>query len=80
MPVPTMEAFLDHGTVARTVDADYDAAHKVAKDLAALGISLDGITRQLENDGIDLFAASYDELLSGVDAKRAQLAQVSGDD
>ncbi len=79
MPVATMEAFLDHGAVSRTVDADYAAAHKVARDLASLGISLDGITRQLEVDGIDLFAKSYDDLLSGVDAKRAQVAQVAGD-
>jgi transaldolase len=79
MPVATMEAFLDHGAVSRTVDADYAAAHKVARDLASLGISLDGITRQLEVDGIDLFAKSYDDLLSGVEAKRAQVAQVAGD-
>src|SRR5680860_194352 len=80
MPVATMEAFLDHGTVERTVDADYAAAHQVAKDLAALDISLDEITRQLENDGIDAFVKSYDDLLAGVDAKQAQLAQVAGDD
>jgi len=80
MPVATMEAFLDHGTVVRTVDADYAAAHQVAKDLAALDISLDEITRQLENDGIDAFVTSYDGLLAGVDAKQAQLAQVAGDD
>jgi 6-phosphogluconate dehydrogenase len=79
MPVATIEAFLDHGTVARTVDTDYAAAHQVATDLKSIGISLDEITAQLENDGIDLFVKSYDDLLAGVDAKRAQLAHVAGD-
>ncbi|MGI8404889.1 MAG: transaldolase [Thermomicrobiales bacterium] len=74
MPVATMDAFLDHGTVKRTVDADYDAAHGVMDDLAAAGISIDAITRQLEDEGIDTFVKSYDDLLEGVEAKRGALA------
>jgi transaldolase/transaldolase/glucose-6-phosphate isomerase len=74
MPVATIEAFLDHGTVARTVDADYAAAHQVIDDLAALGVSLDDITSQLETDGIDAFIKAYDDLLAGVAEKRSALA------
>lgn len=74
MPVATMDAFLDHGTVRRTVDADYNAAHGVMDDLAAAGISIDAITRQLEDEGIDTFVKSYDDLLEGVEAKRGALA------
>jgi transaldolase len=79
MPVATIKAFLDHGTVARTVDADYAAAHKVAQDLGLTGVSLEEITTQLEVDGINTFMKSYDELLAGVEAKREELAHVSGD-
>src|SRR5665811_1343677 len=79
MPVKTMEAFLDHGVVKRTVDADYAGAHKVADDLASVGISIDEITSQLESDGIDAFIASYDDLLAGVDEKRSALAGATGD-
>ncbi len=79
MPIATIEAFLDHGKVARTVDASYGEAQAVADGLAKLGISLDELTRQLEKEGIDSFVASYDDLLEGVGAKRAQLANaVSG--
>lgn len=74
MPVATMDAFLDHGTVKRTVDADYDAAHGVMDDLTAAGISIDALTRQLEDEGIDAFVKSYDDLLEGVEAKRGALA------
>jgi transaldolase len=79
MPVATIEAFLDHGTVKRTVDADLAAAHKVAEELEKAGIALDEITAQLETDGIDIFIKSYDDLLAGVEAKRSQLAGVAGD-
>jgi transaldolase len=79
MPVATIEAFLDHGTVKRTVDADLAAAHKVADELEKVGIALDEITAQLETDGIDIFIKSYDDLLAGVEAKRSQLAGVAGD-
>lgn len=79
MPVNTIEAFLDHGTVSRTVDQNYDAAADILTRLEAAGISLDEITTQLENDGIDSFAASYDELLGGVEEKRSALAGATGD-
>jgi len=79
MPVATMEAFLDHGTVARTVDATYDDAHAAIDGLAIVGVSLDEITAQLETEGIDAFIKSYDDLLAGVEAKRSHLAHVGGD-
>ncbi|MBA2276530.1 MAG: transaldolase [Chloroflexia bacterium] len=75
MPVPTMDAFLDHGTVARTVDRDYAEAHGVMDELAAAGISIDEVTAQLEEEGIATFAKSFDELLAGVAEKRSALAE-----
>lgn len=74
MPPKTIEAFLDHGTVERTVDKDYDEAERVLARLEEAGISLDAITAKLEDDGIDAFIASYDELLAGVEEKKAALA------
>lgn len=73
-PVATIEAFLDHGKVARTVDADYAGAHAVLDDLAKVGLSIDQITSQLEDEGIATFITSYDGLLSDVEAKRSALA------
>ncbi|MBA2247720.1 MAG: transaldolase [Chloroflexia bacterium] len=75
MPVATMEAFLDHGKVARTVDAAFGEAQAVADGLAKAGISLHELTRQLEEEGINTFVASYDDLLEGVEGKRAEVAE-----
>ena len=73
-PIATIEAFLDHGTIARTVDADLAGAHAVLDDLAKVGLSIDQITSQLEDEGIAAFIVAYDGLLADVDAKRAALA------
>ncbi len=79
MPRPTMAAFLDHGTVMRTVDTDLSGAYKTMEDLAAAGIDIDAVTAQLEDEGIASFSKSYDSLLAGVASKRSQLAGAPAD-
>jgi transaldolase len=79
MPRPTIAAFLDHGTVERTIDKDISCAYKTMEDLAAAGIDIDAVTAQLEEEGIASFAKSYDSLLAGVASKRSQLAGAPAD-
>ena len=79
MPRPTIAAFLDHGTVERTVDKDPSGAYKTMEDLAAAGIDIDAVTAQLEDEGIASFSKSYDSLLAGVASKRSQLAAAPAD-
>ncbi len=79
MPRPTIAAFLDHGTVERTIDQDLDDAHQTMKDLAAVGIDMDAVTRQLEEEGIASFVKSFESLLAGVGSKRSQLAGAAAD-
>jgi transaldolase len=76
MPGKTMEAFLDHGSTARAVDKDVDGARQLMADLAAAGISIDAVTQQLEDEGIESFIKSFESLLAGVEAKREQLAGI----
>lgn len=75
MPRATIKAFLDHGVVKRTVDQHLDQAHKRMEELAAVGIDIDQVTSQLEDEGIDKFIKSYDELLAGVEQKRSKMEQ-----
>lgn len=76
MPGKTIDAFLDHGAVARTVDAGLDKARAAMDRLADAGISIDAVTAQLEEEGIASFVKSYESLLAGVESKRAALAGV----
>jgi transaldolase len=69
LPDNTLEAFEDHGTLARTIDHGVDDARAVMADLAAIGIDIDDVTRQLEDEGVAAFEKSFDELLSALAVK-----------
>lgn len=66
MPLPTIEAFLDHGEVARTIDLGLDAAQADLRHIEELGISLSYVTDELINEGVATFDESFDELLTTI--------------
>jgi transaldolase len=69
MPDPTVAAFCDHGTVARTVDSDYASARAHLDSLAHLGIGMADVSQLLEDEGVASFTKSYDELLQALHDK-----------
>jgi len=71
LPDATLEAFEDHGTVARTVDADPEAARAVLADVSAVGVDLADVARVLEEEGVAAFIASFDDLLASLAGKAA---------
>lgn len=73
MPDATWKAFKDHGKAERTIDRDVGAAYKIIEDVESLGISVDDVTRELEEEGVRLFAESFDALLELIDRKRTEL-------
>lgn len=77
MPRATIQAFIDHGVVARTVDQDLPAARQAMAALAAAGIDMAAVTDQLEHEGIATFVKAFDALLAGVESKRERMAAVA---
>ena len=73
IPDATLEAFLDHGTVASTLATGLDDAQSTLADIAALGVDLDDVTAQLEDEGVAAFEKSFDALLDSLGAKAAEL-------
>jgi transaldolase len=73
MPRETLEAFLDHGRAARTLDRDVEGAREVLEALAAAGIDYDDVVETLEREGVEKFAKSFRELFADLEAKRDQL-------
>ena len=73
MPEETIAAFQDHGEVALTLERDLDEAQRVFEAVEAAGVSVDGVTRTLETEGVQKFSDSFDELLDGIRAKRGEL-------
>lgn len=73
MPLQTIENFLDHGTVSRTLDTNIPQARLDLANLERVGISYNQITHQLQQEGVQTFAASFHKLLAGIDQKRKSL-------
>ncbi len=71
IPDATLEAFDDHGTVARTVDADVEAT---TATWAAIGehVDMDDVANVLEGEGVTAFEKSFDELLGVLDHRAAE--------
>lgn len=75
LPDGTLLAFDDHGTVARTVDADPEQAREIVADLAALGIDLEEVAVKLEGEGVGSFAKAFDEVLSTLGDRASEMVK-----
>jgi transaldolase len=73
LPDATIEAFVDHGVLARTIDADPAAAEAVLAALAEVGVDLPDVARVLEDEGVAAFVKSFDELMQSLEDKAATL-------
>jgi transaldolase len=78
MPDATVEAFLDHGTVARTADHDYAGAKKDLERLAEAGIDMADVSRTLEAEGVASFSKSFEELITSLTDKANALGSSGG--
>jgi len=78
MPDATVEAFVDHGTVARTVDVDLDKERAHLDALREAGIDMQDVARRLEDEGVSSFSKSYDELLQSLEDKANEHRASSG--
>jgi transaldolase len=75
MPPATIEAFRDHGEVARTVDAQFSVAERTIADLGAVGVDLHDVTDKLLVDGLASFQKSFDSLIAGLEKKSSALGR-----
>ncbi len=73
LPLPTLEAFRDHGKVRASLGGDTSSATQLLEQLKAAGIDMSAVTQQLEDDGVRLFIESYDSLLKSLEAKKEAL-------
>ncbi len=74
MPEDTIEAFLDHGRIERTLDRNVDNARDELRQVEASGITMERVTDELLTEGVASFAKSFDELIETIESKRKELA------
>ena len=73
IPDNTLANFLDHGTVARTIDADVEDAKATLSALNDLGIDMREVANQLEDEGVASFEKAFDSLLASLTEKAKTL-------
>jgi transaldolase len=72
MPESTIHAVADHGTLhGYTIEGTYDHSRHVFEQLEALGVHYDDVVRVLEEEGVQKFAASWEELLESLSRELA---------
>jgi transaldolase len=72
LPLETLNAYRDHGHPQLQLEQDVDKAQLVFKKLSELGIDIDKMTQQLEDEGVDKFNKSFDELMAQIKDKSAK--------
>lgn len=70
MPDATIQAFRDHGRVRLTLEEGLDDALRTLDRLKQLGIDMRQVMQQLQDDGVRLFADSFDKLMETLEKKR----------
>jgi transaldolase len=70
LPDATLKAFMDHGEGRITIGDSLLEAENLFPQLAAFGINIEQVADQLENEGVKLFADSFDSLLNDIREKK----------
>jgi transaldolase/glucose-6-phosphate isomerase len=70
MPVATMDAFRETGTVAETLTTGLDEAERLLTEVERLGLDLGGVTGRLVEEGVASFVKAFDDLMNAIAAKQ----------
>ncbi|HKD18711.1 MAG TPA: transaldolase family protein, partial [Thermoanaerobaculia bacterium] len=70
MPPETFDAYRDHGDPKVRIRDGREAAHADIRALRDLGISIDQVAVELENEGVQKFSDSFDSLMKTIGEKR----------
>ena len=73
VPPSTLQAFLDHGKAALTVESGLDTAKADLEKVKALGVNMDEVCAKLLADGLSSFNKAFESLMSAIKKKGAAL-------
>jgi len=63
VPLETLDAYRDHGEPIVRLEQDVQEARRVLEQLPGLGIDIDRVTQQLEDEGVEKFNKPFDKLM-----------------
>lgn len=70
VPEHTLEAFKEHGQARLTLTQNLTDAQSALQSLEELGVSMEQVTQELEDEGVKAFADSYNALLATIETRR----------
>ena len=73
VPPATYDTFMQQGKVELTLERGLEEAQEQIAKLADLGIDYRAVTQQLQDDGVEAFAKSFQSLMESIDEKRKKL-------
>lgn len=71
--VETLNAYRDHGKPAASLEQGKQAAYQVLEGLHQVGIDLDAVTQQLEDEGVAKFNKALEQSLASLSEKLAAM-------
>jgi transaldolase len=71
LPMETLNAYRHHRRPQPGLDRMIPEAYQILEDLSSIGIDLDAVTQQLENEGVEKFIAAFDQLMASLREKGA---------
>jgi len=72
VPLETLNAYRDHGEPKSRLEHDVKEAHWLLEQLPEMGVGIDDVTRQLENEGVEKFIKPFDKLMETVAQRSAR--------
>ncbi len=73
VPPATLDAYRDHGDPKARLEENVTEAKWVLERLPELGISIDEVTRQLEDEGVEKFNQPFDKLMGTLVQKSSRI-------
>jgi transaldolase len=71
-PVETISAYRDHGEPQARLEQDVGEAARLLTRLPTLGIDIDQVTRQLEDEGVTKFNKPFDKLMETLEQRTSR--------
>jgi len=78
VPIETLNAYRDHGRPEQSLEQEVHRAYHMLNKLASIGIDLNVITQQLENEGVEKFVQAFNQLMASLEEKSAGVHELHG--
>jgi transaldolase / glucose-6-phosphate isomerase len=78
VPPATLKAFGEHGVAEVTLTRGLEEAQEVTRQLAQAGVSMDQVTKELEDEGVKAFADAFTQLMATIEERRKSFVSALG--